>query len=382
MNVRCVRKSDVKEPRISHACISSERNCHCQTTYLPEELTQVVVMATRWILITTRVAVICTLSTLSLALPTDRDASAVDLAAGNSGQPLLGHPVAPAVGFQQAGSSNPNILTSDLGQSTDTGSNKMPGSFSRPGGNFSPSSPGAVRPGSSGGSVGSTPFTNHFILDTANLDLDGDGCIAGEVELDLFKYHVATALMGSPNNLLRAHSIVHRTDTNKDGRICWCDFISIYLHDKDEANDKHHAAPFVVILDKNSGMFARLDTDGNGMLKGEELDNLMYQFSSCIPEEQARLIVAAMTGLEVKDGAISADEFARFLGMDSNNTASQSGAETKNPGTTCLSSADGVAQLPPGAQSGISGVLLTSTAIPPIPNNATTDNRKESTDNQ
>lgn len=207
-----------------------------------------------------------------------------------------------------------------------------------------------------------SPFTNHFVLDTANLDLNGDGCIAGGPELDLFKYHVATALSGSRNNLLRAHSIVHRTDTNKDGRICWCDFISIYLHDREESDEHHHSAPFVVILDRDSGMFSKLDQDKDGLLKGAELDLLAQQFAYCIAEDQARLIVAAMTGLGVKDGAISSTEFARFLGMNDppQKAASAIGKISASPAQTVAGNEQQRSQT---QHSEMSGTLAT-TALP------------------
>ncbi|RUS76267.1 hypothetical protein EGW08_015982 [Elysia chlorotica] len=313
-------------------------------------------METHWSSTAAGVTVICFLLTLTSALPTnpERDV-AVRLRPTNNAAPDPN---------QVADSSEPSLpaaiqAPSDL--HSDTEAQKIvpvshsadrvvaPGADSSP--TFANSVPSAV----------SNAFTNHFVLDTASLDLNGDGCIDGEPELDLFKYHVATALAGTPNNLLRAHSIVHRTDTNKDGRICWCDFISIYLHDKDEVNERHHSAPFVVILDKNNGMFSRLDDNRDGMLKGGELDSLTQQFAACIPEEQARLIVAAMTGLGKKDGAISSTEFARFLGMGSNKQTSPAqqaeGVKDQARGAAAV--------LPRQNQAaGIPGVVLTSTVLP------------------
>ncbi|KAK3736587.1 hypothetical protein RRG08_049728 [Elysia crispata] len=308
------------------------------------ELTHTVVMETHWPSTVAGVCTICILLTLSSALPTDpeRD-TAVRIQQTNNGDP----PVAAAE------SPKPAAMEPSYGLHTDTGTKQIPASPSAT--QFAPSV------GSSETSSLNSPFTNHFVLDTASLDLNGNGCIDGEPELDLFKYHVATALAGTPNNMLRAHSIVHRTDTNKDGRICWCDFISIYLHDKDEVNERHHSAPFVVILDKDNGMFSRLDDDKDGMLKGSELESLIEQFASCIPEEQARLIVAAMTGLGVRDGAISSKEFARFLGVDSSKMPAPQAAVDESQPAPALPAGNGQQQK---QQSGISGVLLTSTALP------------------
>ncbi|GFS22102.1 hypothetical protein ElyMa_006941900 [Elysia marginata] len=250
-------------------------------------------METNWQSIAVRLTIVCTLFSQYSALPTDLDSDV-------------------AVRLQHTNNAGPSVParpghSEDLQQPPHASSDLLP--LTNPKQKPQAAVPAAVQAapnvGSNAISSPNSPFTNHFVLDTANLDLNGDGCIAGEPELDLFKYHVATALAGTPNNMLRAHSIVHRTDTNKDGRICWCDFISIYLHDKDEADEHRHSAPFVVILDKDNGMFSRLDEDKDGLLKGAELDSLAQQFASCIAGEQARLIVAAMTGLEVKDGAIS-----------------------------------------------------------------------------
>jgi len=151
--------------------------------------------------------------------------------------------------------------------------------------------------------------SSRFILDTANLDLNNDGCISGPEELEGFKQHVIDALAGSPNSVMRAHSIVHRTDVNRDGKICWCDFISIYLHEK-FPNGKH-SVPFLVLPD--TAMFTQLDENHDGQLTGSEMGKLEKEFESCLPHSQAQSIVAAIAGISGQDDSISREEFEVFF---------------------------------------------------------------------
>ncbi|BFZ20437.1 hypothetical protein BsWGS_23476 [Bradybaena similaris] len=153
--------------------------------------------------------------------------------------------------------------------------------------------------------------SNHFILDTANLDLNKDGCISGKAELDSFKQKVVEALSGTPHSVLRAHSIVHRTDVNRDGRICWCDFISIYLHEKIAQNK--HSAPFLVLPD--TLMFTQLDEDADGKLSGPEKEKLVKEFEFCLPHHEAESIVAAISEVLNKDDAIALEEFKKFFNI-------------------------------------------------------------------
>jgi Ca2+-binding EF-hand superfamily protein len=151
--------------------------------------------------------------------------------------------------------------------------------------------------------------SSHLILDTDDLDLNKDGCIGGEEELEAFKQHVMDALAGTRNSILKAHSIVHRTDVNRDGKICWCDFISIYLHEK--ASRGKHSVPFVVLPD--TVMFTQLDKDNDGQLAGDEKEKLVQEFESCLPHSQAQSIISALTDELKKDDAISREEFQEFF---------------------------------------------------------------------
>lgn len=153
-----------------------------------------------------------------------------------------------------------------------------------------------------------------FLLDTANLDLNKDGCISGTAELESFIAQVTSVLAGVPSNLLRAHSIVHRSDVNKDGKICWCDFVAIHMQEKVSTNK--HTAPFTVIPD--TAMFKQLDTDNDGQLQKAEKDNLEKEFASCLGAAEAKAIVDAMDGLVTKDGSISLAEYEQFMRGPSN----------------------------------------------------------------
>ncbi|KAH9514589.1 hypothetical protein Btru_025739 [Bulinus truncatus] len=157
--------------------------------------------------------------------------------------------------------------------------------------------------------VAVTPSHNRYLLDTESLDFNKDGCIDGKEETDAFIAHVSSLLPRTPSNLLKAHSIVHRSDVNKDGRICWCDFVAIYLQDKDSKG--RHSAPFTVIPD--TAMFVHLDIDLDGQLKDKEKDRLEDEFSSCLGADQSKLIVRSMEGEVSKNDAISLEEYEKFM---------------------------------------------------------------------
>ncbi|CAL1541807.1 unnamed protein product [Lymnaea stagnalis] len=148
-----------------------------------------------------------------------------------------------------------------------------------------------------------------YLLDTASLDLNKDGCISGTAELESFIAHVTSVLAGVPSNLLRAHSIVHRSDINKDGKICWCDFVAIHMQEKVTPNK--HTAPFTVIPD--TAMFEQLDADNDGQLQKAEKDHLENEFDSCLGTAEAKATVDAMDELVAKDGSISLAEYEQFM---------------------------------------------------------------------
>ncbi|KAK0048767.1 serine/threonine-protein kinase irlF [Biomphalaria pfeifferi] len=150
---------------------------------------------------------------------------------------------------------------------------------------------------------------NRFLLDTDSLDFNKDGCISEKEEIDAFIAHVSSLLPKTTTNMLKARSTVFRSDVNRDGKICWCDFVAIYLQERN--SHFKNIAPFKVLPD--NAMFVQLDTDHDGQLKGVEKDNLEKEFSSCLEMNHAKLIVRSMDEKVNKDDSISLEEYERFM---------------------------------------------------------------------
>uniref|UniRef100_A0A0B7AFE3 EF-hand domain-containing protein n=1 Tax=Arion vulgaris TaxID=1028688 RepID=A0A0B7AFE3_9EUPU len=169
-----------------------------------------------------------------------------------------------------------------------------------------------------------SPSNNsRLMLDTSDLDLNKDGCISGKEEMEAFRQHVINALAGSENSVLRAHSIVHRTDVNRDNKICWCDFISIYLHEK--ASRGKHSVPFLVLPD--TVMFTQLDQNKDGQLADDEKERLKTELESCLPHSHAESIVDAIASQLNTDGSISLEEFQEFFNIPKMATSPTSSSE-------------------------------------------------------
>ncbi|XP_076436506.1 uncharacterized protein LOC143276013 [Babylonia areolata] len=148
-----------------------------------------------------------------------------------------------------------------------------------------------------------------------DVDADGNGCVEGPEELQNFRLQVGKILgealqLGNVERALRAGRITHSADINGDGRICQCDLLSILVTESTGPGAHRHA--FRVYED--GSFFDDLDTDDDGVLGDvTELDALTQKLTKCVPLEQAKAVVNAMSRLDKDDGKLAKAEYMLFL---------------------------------------------------------------------
>ncbi|KAL8612182.1 hypothetical protein ACOMHN_018471 [Nucella lapillus] len=148
-----------------------------------------------------------------------------------------------------------------------------------------------------------------------DIDADNSGCVEGPEEMQNFRIQVGRILgealhLDSIERALRAGRITHSADVNGDGRICQCDLLSILLTESTGPGVHRHA--FRVYED--GSFFDDVDTDDDGVLDDvTEKAALTQKLAQCVSEDQAKIVVDAMSKLDKDDGKLTRAEYLLFL---------------------------------------------------------------------
>ncbi|XP_076454687.1 uncharacterized protein LOC143289560 [Babylonia areolata] len=152
-------------------------------------------------------------------------------------------------------------------------------------------------------------------FDFAEVDTDGSGCVQGPEEKQKFRLYIGDILkdslkMSDVERALQAGRITHSADINKDGKICECDLLTIFLTDSTGDGRRRHA--FRVFED--GSIFDGVDGDGDGYLADvTEKEGMTRKLAQCVSDVKARTIVEAMSKLERDDGRLARTEYMLFL---------------------------------------------------------------------
>lgn len=152
-------------------------------------------------------------------------------------------------------------------------------------------------------------------FDFAEVDTDGNGCVEGVEEMQLFRLKVGKILgdalqLGEVERALRSGRITHSADVNNDGRICECDLLSILLTESTGPGLHSHA--FRVYEDGD--VFDSVDTDKDGFLADDTEKAVMTEkLAKCVPVDKAKVVLDAMGQLKENDGKVSREEYLLFL---------------------------------------------------------------------